>query len=166
MEDMQKRIVWNYNFSWDGSFEYFKELLSREKENVSDCTECVYLLQCNTHLLYENGFPCASISNIYYVQWVGILNKHIFEACELAQAQTTLILIIVTPVMIFSIFAPVGVKSLKEHKGEGRCVEKMSQYGNQTTQLHLMMMMMIMMIVMMISIMTIDGSTWKSWLWW
>ena len=44
--------------------------------------------------------------------------------------------------MIFMIFAPVSVKSLEEHECEDRCVEKMSQYGYQSTQLHLMTMTM------------------------
>ena len=59
--------------------------------------------------------------------------------------------------MIFSIFAPVGVKSLKEHKCEGRRVEKMGQYGNQSTQLHLMIIMIMMiMIMLMVMIMMMD----------
>ena len=65
---------------------------------------------------------------------------------------------------------PVRVKSLEEHEGEGSRVEEMSQYGYQSTQLHLMMIMMIMimiimtilMIMMKVMAMTMFTKSWLS----
>ena len=65
-------------------------------QNVFICCNATHTLNCMKMVFLALAFLISTM----YVQWVGILNKHIFEACELAQAQKKLILIVITPFMI------------------------------------------------------------------
>ena len=108
-------------------------------------TEGVSLNYCKTSLFYQNKtftitflYALESPVSSIRCQVDRLLNFVSIEACEVIQPQNTLLIIVLFVTIIFMIFAPVCVKSLEEHEGEGGGVKKMSQYRYQPTQFHLM----------------------------